>query len=140
MKSSIRLVFTVALMLVTLSAFAKGKGESQTGELITVAQLEQMLQEQELMVLDIRSEVSYIRGHIPGALLVHPSRVEDAAQELVSFNRPLVTYCSCPAEETSGAAALTLKNKGAQTVYVLKGGFEEWADTGRPVVTGMSTF
>ncbi len=66
MKKVISRVLLV--MLVVGAAYAKGKKEPTF--LLHIEDMERMLAEGDVVVLDIRDDTSYLRGHIPGALLV----------------------------------------------------------------------
>jgi rhodanese-related sulfurtransferase len=48
----------------------------------------------DVVILDVRDEESYRRGHLPGAVLMPPDTVAGRAAELRSEKRPIVTYCS----------------------------------------------
>jgi ubiquinone/menaquinone biosynthesis C-methylase UbiE/rhodanese-related sulfurtransferase len=85
-------------------------------------------------VVDVRDEGMYRRGHLPGARLAPPDQWREVALALQESARPVVTYCSCPAEETSLRAAERFKALGVADVRALLGGYEGWAAAGRPVV------
>ena len=117
---------------VTLSA----KGKQELSLLIDIPAFEKLAANGELIILDIRDEPSYTAGHIPGAVLVPLAAVESAAASLSGTGVPIVTYCACPAEESSIAAALKLRDNGVDGVHVLVGGYREWIRLDKPIVTG----
>lgn len=61
---------------------------------IGVAEFKQLRAKGDVLVLDVRDEESYRRGHLPGAILVPLDTVETRAAELGKEKRPIVTYCS----------------------------------------------
>ena len=127
------------LILVTAIAtglFAGGNKEEGDAFLISISDLDKLTQTEDILILDVRDQASYNAGHIPGALLVPFQQVESAADQLRGRASKLVTYCSCPAEESSMSAALKLRSQGITNVYVLVGGYNEWIRQGRPVVNG----
>lgn len=87
----------------------------------------------QVIVLDVRDEASFSRGHVPGAKLAPMSALRDLVDELRTAPVPIVTYCSCPAEETSGRAALYLMKHGVSNVRALVGGYEGWEAAGNRV-------
>lgn len=89
----------------------------------------------EVTVLDVRDMDSYVAAHIPGALHIPLARVEGEIPYLPK-GKPIVTYCTCPAEETSGAAAAILARGGIQA-SALTGGFGAWQQRGLQVASGM---
>jgi rhodanese-related sulfurtransferase len=48
-------------------------------------------------------------------------------------DREIVTYCACPADESSISAAQTLQDAGFTRVRVLQGGWTEWLKVKGPV-------
>jgi len=129
----------LTILIVGPAAYAAGNREKATaGFLINIDEFERMLSTDHPLVLDIRDDASYLQGHIPGAELLPLSDVQRLGPQIVSTDRPIVTYCSCPAEESSLSAALTLQQLGATRVYVLEGGYPAWSRERKPVVKGSS--
>ena len=89
-----------------------------------------------VIVLDVRDEDSFTRGHIPQARLAPLSGLRDLVAELKTASLPIVTYCSCPAEETSGRAVVYLRKNGVSNVRALVGCYEGWEAAGQQVVRG----
>ena len=90
----------------------------------------------EVVVLDVRSAGEYVAGHIPGAILAPLIDLEARAADLRRLAKPVVTYCSCPAEESSLAAAAAMARLGIKGVRALTGGFDGWVSGGGAVVKG----
>jgi len=88
-----------------------------------------------LVIVDVREPELFRRGHLPGARLAPPDQWREVALELKTSTAPIVTYCSCPQEESSLRAAARFKELGVRNVRALTGGYEAWAAAGRPVVT-----
>jgi len=91
-----------------------------------------------ILVVDVRDEFSYKVGHIPGSINVPLPVVEERASEVRerAGQRPVVTYCSCPSEQTAASAAVALAKHGVTNVSVLVGGYPEWVATGGAVERG----
>lgn len=89
----------------------------------------------EVTVIDVRDAASYAAAHIPGALHIPLARIEGEIQYLPK-DKQIVTYCSCPAEESSGEAAAILAQKGITNVAALHGGMQAWQALGYPVKSG----
>ena len=104
--------------------------------LMSVEEFAELLEKEDLLVLDIRDLPTYQRGHIPGAMLLPAFDIESQAPAFAAMDKRTVTYCSCPAEESSIAAALALRKAGAKQVHVLVGGYIEWKNQGRALVIG----
>lgn len=103
---------------------------------VTVEELKAMLDKGEAVVIDVRTAQDFTDGHIPGALQIPLSFVEG---EIPWFpkDKKIVTYCSCPAEETSGQAVLILQRGGLNNSAALVGGIDTWRARGFPIETGM---
>jgi rhodanese-related sulfurtransferase/precorrin-6B methylase 2 len=79
------------------------------------------------IVLDVRDQGMFEAGHIPGARLAPMHALRDLLPELKASGLRVVTYCSCPAEESSAHAALYLRKNGVSNAHALTGGYEAWA-------------
>jgi rhodanese-related sulfurtransferase len=98
-------------------------------ERITPEQLAEQLQsEHPPLVLDVRSRAHYARddGQIPGSIRVLPDQIGDWAVDKPT-DRPIVAYCTCPDEASSGRVARFLKSKGFSAA-ALVGGYNAWHD------------
>src|SRR5215203_5022103 len=82
-------------------------------------------------ILDVRSEKSWTKGHVPGALNVPSSSID----ENVARSLPdglLVVYCWGPGCNGAQRAAAALSEHGRQVKEMI-GGFEYWVREGLPV-------
>ena len=91
-----------------------------------------------ILVVDVRDELSFKVGHIPGAISVPLPAIDQRASEVrgLADGRPIVTYCSCLSEQTAASAAVALAKHGVTNVSVLVGGYPEWVATGGAVERG----
>jgi rhodanese-related sulfurtransferase len=87
---------------------------------------------EQLVILDVRSSNAYassdqkIRGAIHVKLRRLDYRLKFAPLKDVPRDRPVITYCSCPADEASISAARVMLEQGFKNVRALKGGWREW--------------
>ncbi len=90
------------------------------------------------IVLDLRSNEAYSRGHIVNAKSIPFDELDAHKSKINAFkNKPIVAVCE--AGTTSARAVTTLRNSGFESVYGLKGGMNAWNQAGLPVVTGKKT-
>ncbi len=90
------------------------------------------------IVLDLRSNEAYSRGHIVNAKSIPFDELDAHKNKINSFkNKPIVAVCE--AGTTSTKAVASLRNAGFESVYGLKGGMNAWNEAGLPVVTGKKT-
>jgi rhodanese-related sulfurtransferase len=88
------------------------------------------------IVVDVRSEVAWAQGRIPGALHAPLAVLSERAAELMpDRDSEVVVYCWGPGCNGSTRAALALAELGYTRVRELIGGFEYWAREGLAVVT-----
>lgn len=132
----IRLTRTVLIGVAAAFILASCAGSPEPGALIGPEEAFEMVRNGEALLVDVRDEASYIEAHLAGAILVPVLQVGQQAEQLAARDRTLITYCSCPNEETSIAAANELISRGVTDVLVLEGGMREWALAGLPFRSG----
>ncbi len=129
-----RFIIFLLLTLAVVPAFAGGRQEP--GALIGPEEAFEMVQAGDAVLVDVRSEVAYLETHLAGAINVPLQQMQGAASQLESRGQTAITYCACPAEETSLAAASQLIAVGFTDVLVLQGGIRDWALLGLPLRSG----
>ena len=102
-------------------------------DLISAQELKAKVDRNEpLVILDVRSSESYANSdrRIKGAIHVKVRRLEHRLNfpplKDVPRDREIITYCACPGEEASIAAAQILLDNGFKRVRALKGGWQDW--------------
>ncbi len=83
-----------------------------------------------VLVLDVRPEVEYRNGHLPGAVSLPVSDVRKRLDTLPR-DRRIVAYCRGTYCLSADEAVALLKEHGFDAVR-LDGGWLEWAEEGRP--------
>jgi rhodanese-related sulfurtransferase len=87
--------------------------------------------EPDFVLLDARSDESYAKGHLPGAISLPHSRI--TAETVADLpDGPVVTYCWGPSCNGATKAAARLAALG-RPVKEMLGGFEYWERDGHPV-------
>ena len=90
------------------------------------------------VVLDLRNNEAFARGHIVNARNVPMDELAARMDKLENLkSKPVIAVCD--AGITSTKAVNTLRNSGFENVYGLKGGMNGWTEAGLPVVTGKKT-
>jgi len=108
---------------------------AETFARISIDDLKPLADSGSVTIIDVRTSEAYVASHIPGALHIPLSRIEGEIQYLPKDKR-VVTYCTCPAEESSGEAVLVLQKFGFEAKALL-GGFDVWKTRGFPTATGV---
>ena len=109
--------------------------QAESFERISVDELKPMLEAGAVTVIDVRSAEQFMASHIKGALHIPVSSIEGEVQYLPK-RQLVVTYCTCPAEESSGEAAMILQRHGIPAKALL-GGLGAWSTVGYPTASGV---
>lgn len=76
------------------------------------------------ILLDVRTEEEYNEGHIPGAILIPDSSIEENAETLLP-DKDATIFVYCRSGRRSAIAAKTLSSMGYTSIYDF-GGIIDW--------------
>ena len=86
-------------------------------------------------IIDVRSEPEYRNGHLPYAMNVAVWALFFEHHELaVSQKSNVIVYCG--GGFRARVASIFLKTVGFESIYVLDGHLNGWADLGYPLIAG----
>ena len=100
--------------------------------IITVAELQAMLLQDELLLLDVRTDAEVARGKIPQGVSL-PLHLLPLRLHEMDKNAPTVFYCQTGGR--SGQAAAFAAANGFVEAYNLQGGISAWGQAGLPIST-----
>lgn len=114
------------LSIISFSTFA--------GELVDIsAQKLNSSNTQGWLILDVRTEKEFLKGHVPGAVNISHDQISDNLDEILGYkNKPVVVYCRSGFRALK--AAKILMSAGFQQVKHLEGDMLEWEKTGFDIV------
>jgi hydroxyacylglutathione hydrolase len=99
--------------------------------LLTVQELKARLdKDNNLTVLDVRSDEEWNAEHIKGAIHMYVGHLEESIDEILP-NQPTVVICSIGNRASLGASIL--QRKGYKDVHIVLGGMFAWQNAGYPV-------
>jgi len=124
-----RLLLLVLAVMLTLSVSCVTQVPTYTD--VTPEEAYEMINQQEVMVLDVRTQEEYDSGHIPDALLIPLSELESRLGELNEADHTLV-YCA--SGRRSAKAANLLVTNGFIHVYNVMGEIIQWQAQAFPVI------
>jgi len=116
----------LTLLLATLACEAPATGVSEISpdELLTNPP-------ESVLILDVRSEAEFTRGHVPGAVNLSHDRLAAQLEELdAARDQPIVVYCE--SGRRAGLAADVLREAGFSDIRHLTGDMSDWRSKERP--------
>jgi len=103
---------------------------------ITVGEAKRVIDTEDVILLDVRTEEEYNAAHIEGATLIPVSELSNRTGEL-NKSKKIVVYCR--SGRRSATASSILVEHGFERVYNVLGGINEWEERGYPVVNTTSS-
>ncbi len=140
LKHSILALIVVGFMVIAAHA------QTPAVETITAEELKAKLASNHpVTIIDVRSSEGYaassttVKGAIHFKLRKLKSRLAFPPLKDLPKDREIVTYCACPNDQSSIAAAQILQAGGFKRVKVLQGGWQEWLRANGPVESRTKT-
>jgi len=85
------------------------------------------------IVVDVREDSEWARGHIPGAIHLGKGVIErDIERTIPDKGTPIVLYCG--GGYRSALAADNIQKMGYRNVISMDGGWRGWTEAGLPVI------
>jgi len=120
-------VVAVTLLVVQLRIMAHGPKS------ITTQMLTNFVNREDAVVVDIRGQADFSKGHIQGAVNIPLSQIKDKAKDLEKYQgKPIILVCA-NGIQVSGACE-TLRKAGIEQLHKLAGGMSSWTGDNLPVV------
>lgn len=101
-------------------------------EEITPEHAVQLINQHDAVVIDVREQHEWSRGHLPMARHIPVGQLNKYLKDLEKHQEHHV-ICQCASGMRSARAASQLRKAGFQKVYSLKGGIQAWRGAGLPV-------
>lgn len=133
------LIMAVVAIIAISCATRMGKGKATLNNALTaysnvnVDEFQNLIAENSVQLLDVRTPEEFAEGHIAGATLVdvNDSTFTEQAMAVLDATRPVAVYCR--SGRRSARAASLLSAKGMK-VTNLNGGVIAWQDAGKTLV------
>lgn len=118
----------IGALLWTLLA-ARSRGVQR----ITPSDATRLINSEDAVVVDVRADAEYRKGHIVNAINVPQGQLQSELNSLEKYKtRPIITVCR-NGQESARAGAL-LKQQGFDHVHTLNGGLQTWETANLPLV------
>lgn len=119
-------IAAIALALLMLLTGCSGpKEEKEMYIQISQEEAKKMMDEQSVIVVDVREQSEYEQGHIPGALLLPLGTISDKTAAEVIPNKEEIALIYCRSGRRSKMAAEMLSGLGYTNLYEF-GGIITW--------------
>ena len=125
--------FASTALVILLAAASSSAQAIRNVPRISIDELKALMEQNAVLVIDVRDAGSYAKGRIPGAVNVDYTKVLDQADRFTGETRTIVAYCACAREMTSARAAVDLAAKGITGAKALIGGWDEWVQRGEKI-------
>lgn len=106
---------------------------------VALAQVKELHDSRQAVLVDARSARSFAKEHIAGALsfpLEEASRQQKPTLKGVNKDALIIVYCNGFSCHDSVELGKLLIKAGYSSVYVFEGGLPEWRDAGYPTAGG----
>jgi len=130
----------VAVQFVLAFGVVAARAQQPAANMITAEELKRKLaSNQPVLIVDVRSAQGFaastttVKGSYHYKLRHLKYRLQYPPFRDLARNAEIVTYCACPKDEASIAAAQILQSGGFTRVRVLQGGWTEWTRANGPV-------
>lgn len=120
---------TLALVYTEIARLFRGYRD------LTPAQLTELMNRDNALVIDVRAEGDFEKGHIVGSRHLLLSQVS-AEHKLLAKAKEQPVALVCAAGISAHGAAKTLVKAGFKQVAVLEGGIGAWQQAGLPLAKG----
>lgn len=135
-----RRMIILAFFIVMSSTFAHAQTAAPNVEMISADELKaKVTNNHPVTIIDVRSSEGYaaatttVKGAIHFKLRKLRERLAYPPLKNIPKDQEIVTYCACPKDQSSIAAAQILQAAGFKRVKVLQGGWQEWLRANGPV-------
>lgn len=122
------LTFVIVLTLLVRSLISGDGGKFS----VTPARATEMINRENAIVVDVRSEADFKKGHIINAINIPAGQMANQLNKLNKYkNKPIVV--SCRSGSTSQLSCKQLRSGGFEQVFNLQGGILAWESANLPV-------
>ncbi|MCY2688025.1 rhodanese-like domain-containing protein [Salinimicrobium sp. TH3] len=87
---------------------------------------EKIAEDDDAVILDVRTEQEVEEGYIPGARVIDIYKGQEFIDEIDKLDKSKNYYIYCRSGNRSGQACAIMDQKGFKNTYNLLGGFSQW--------------
>ncbi len=125
-----RILLSICFLVVIVAC--KEKSTTPRVEVITVQEMREVLKEESVQLIDVRTRNEYASNHIKNAKnIVYQG--DDWEAQIATLDKEKPVYVYCQKGGRSAKCASLLEAAGFEKVYDLKGGISQWIAQGYQV-------
>ncbi|HXH54468.1 MAG TPA: rhodanese-like domain-containing protein [Gammaproteobacteria bacterium] len=125
-----------SLLGVVLAAFIINEiigGHFGSKQTVSTEHAVQMMNHQEAVVFDARTEAEFSAGHIVGAEPLTETAIDKKMSQLQKYLKKPIIIATATGQDTTKMMTL-LQEKGFLHTFILSGGMQAWKSAGMPVI------
>lgn len=124
MRKKLFLILSLTCTLIVMAGCSK-KDDKSTHTTISAKEAKKMMDENEdIIILDVRTEDEYQEGHIEGAILIPDNEITEKAENILADkSETILVYCR--SGRRSANASKELSDLGYTNIYDF-GGINDW--------------
>ena len=126
-KKKSLLIIAGGLLLAGLCSTVCVQAQDNTaGKTVSQNKFQRLLKKKNTILLDVRTEVEYKAGHIPGSLQIDFLKTEDFKKQVAVLDKSKPYLLYCRSGKRSKDAMSVMKEMGFTKLFDLQGGFNSW--------------
>ena len=126
-KKKSLLIIAGGLLLAGLCSTVCVQAQDNTaGKTVSQNKFQRLLKKKNTILLDVRTEVEYKAGHIPGSLQIDFLKTEDFKKQVAVLDKSKPYLLYCRSGKRSKDAMTVMKEMGFTKLFALQGGFSSW--------------
>jgi rhodanese-related sulfurtransferase len=141
MKKTLSILLIIALLAITLAACGGASAPAAEAPAkqvdlsllpvdLTVQQVNEIKNNPDVILIDVREQAEYDAGHIPNVKLIPLGQLPNRVNEIPKDKFVVMT---CRSGNRSGRATRFLRDQGFDNVHNMEGGIVAWQNAGLPV-------
>ncbi len=124
MKNIIVILLILILLFISFKFFTTKEGNTSNYKKITPNEAKEIMEEEDVIIIDVRTKEEYDNSHIKNAVLIPNETIgSDKLEKVSNLNQKIIVYCRSGAR--SKKAAMKLLKIGYKNVYDM-GGIMNW--------------
>ena len=126
-KKKSLLIIAGGLLLAGLCSTVCVQAQDNTaGKTVSQNKFQRLINKKNTILLDVRTEVEYKAGHIPGSLQIDFLKIEDFKKQVAVLDKSKPYLLYCRSGKRSKDAMTVMKEMGFTKLFDLQGGFNSW--------------